>query len=338
MNTKHHEHLKREAVEFHALAELGRIISSSIDPRLVFSEFAEQVRKLVDHDMIMLTHIDQKAGTGTNKYLAGDPQLWHAEGEVFPLENTFSQLVARKRRGVRITSVEAAEIQSEIASASVSLEFGLNSFICAPLISNDQVIAVLHISAFKTDAYDDHDVAIVESIAFQIAGAIANNDLYDQLEYESKEREILPEIGRKATSTSDLPDVYKEIVRSLSEVLSCDRIVISLIRSGERNFVDSFYSGITSGNVSEVIPLPFEYTLTGAVALSNSPILIQADSMGSFVKDLPGVERLREMGILSSLAVPLRFNNDVIGVLKIHSKTPSAFSQRDVYLVERIGN
>lgn len=57
------------------LADIGRIISSSVNPRQVFPEFAALVGKLVYNDRIIISHIDQKAGVGTNSYLAGDPQL-----------------------------------------------------------------------------------------------------------------------------------------------------------------------------------------------------------------------------------------------------------------------
>jgi len=47
-----------------------------------------------------------------------------------------------------------------------------------PLIANQRVIGVLHLRSQKPDAYRKNDVTVAEGIAAQIAGAIANAQLY----------------------------------------------------------------------------------------------------------------------------------------------------------------
>ena len=51
-----------------------------------------------------------------------------------------------------------------------------------PLISRDEVIGTFHICSLKRDAYTDRDLQLAESIASQIAGAVANAQLYAELQ------------------------------------------------------------------------------------------------------------------------------------------------------------
>jgi two-component sensor histidine kinase len=67
-----------------------------------------------------------------------------------------------------------------------------------PLISRDQVIGVLHLRSKKPKAYNDRDLKLAERIGAQIAGAIANAQLFlertraeEHLKASLKEKEVL---------------------------------------------------------------------------------------------------------------------------------------------------
>ena len=58
------------------------------------------------------------------------------------------------------------------------IQAGTKSFLSVPLISRDQVIGVVHFRSKKEKAYAEEDLKVAESIANQIAGAIANAQLF----------------------------------------------------------------------------------------------------------------------------------------------------------------
>ena len=216
------------------------------------------------------------------------------------------------------------------------IEEGFKSFLFSPLDIRENKAALMIVSSFKSDTFTEYDLSLAQSIAIQIAGAVSNYRLHEELEHESKDREILSEIGRKATSSSDLPDVFEEIARSQNQILQCDRVSINIVNLEERRILDSFASGTETTTSQE--GFTFESTLTGAVALLNAPILIQSALDGRITDDYSALSYVRGLGLLSTMAVPLRIDDKVIGALKVHSKKPFAYSSRDLYLVERIGN
>jgi GAF domain-containing protein len=59
-----------------------------------------------------------------------------------------------------------------------NLNVGLRSSMMVPLISKDQVTGVLHFRSFKPSAYKERDLRLAERVGNQIAGAIANAQLY----------------------------------------------------------------------------------------------------------------------------------------------------------------
>ena len=74
------------------------------------------------------------------------------------------------------------EFTNRFSSLLKSYQAGLLSSISVPLYSQDQVIGSLHIRSLAPDAYIDADVALAEKVGNQIAGAIPNAQLFQELE------------------------------------------------------------------------------------------------------------------------------------------------------------
>ena len=66
------ENARQLAEENAVMAEIGRIISSTLNIDEVYERFAQSVRKLIPFDRIVINTIDIEKGTVTNVYMAGD--------------------------------------------------------------------------------------------------------------------------------------------------------------------------------------------------------------------------------------------------------------------------
>ncbi len=68
-----------------------------------------------------------------------------------------------------------------------SIKAGAKSFLSAPLISGDRVIGVLHLRSKSDKVYSIQNLTLAESIAHQIAGAIANAQSFAERKRAEKE-------------------------------------------------------------------------------------------------------------------------------------------------------
>ncbi|MDP6715240.1 MAG: GAF domain-containing protein [SAR202 cluster bacterium] len=331
--------VQQEARERHALSEIGRIINSSAEPREVFAQFAEQVRELLDFDQIVLTHIDEESGTSTHSYLAGEQPTDRSEGDVYPLDGSFSQRVADDRKGIRTTSVILEELKDEIPGSLQAVAFGLQSFIGAPLVVSDRVIGVLHVNSFKDDAYDDHHVALVENIAMQIAGAIANGDLYHQLQDEVKERQALSEIGRIINSSAEPKEVFPRFAEAVRELLEYDHLVLTHIDVESEICTISYVTG-GQAPVRAKRPEGTQFPLAGSfsqrVADARKGIRTTSSKLEELKDQMPGTQSAVAHGLKSFIGVPLVSNDRVMGVLHVNSFKADAYDDHDVAIAESI--
>ncbi|HUL24057.1 MAG TPA: PAS domain S-box protein [Thermodesulfobacteriota bacterium] len=170
--------VKRLSQENAVMAEIGRIISSTLETDEVYAGFAEAVRHLIDFDRIAICIIDVEHQTGTVAYETGNEMPGRGLGEVFPLSQSVYEHILKTRSGVLVQTEGTSEMEERYPFLVASFRTGFRSAISVPLISKDQVIGGLNLRSFKPNAYTERDLRIAESIGIQIAGAIANALLF----------------------------------------------------------------------------------------------------------------------------------------------------------------
>ena len=79
---------------------------------------------------------------------------------------------------------------------------------CVPLVYRDKVIGVLHFRSKKQNAYTEQDLRLAERIGVQIAGAIANAQLYADLKKTEQELKESEQRYRELSIIDDLTQLY----------------------------------------------------------------------------------------------------------------------------------
>ena len=172
------ETAKQMAQENFILAEIGRIINSTLNINEVYERFADEVRKIIPFDRIAINIAAPGHRTAAITYSAGIEVEERSQGNVVPVAGTLTEEVMRSRSGLIVQSEDQTEVAARYPALFPSLSSGLRSFMGIPLIAKDQVLGTLHFRSKESNAYSEKDLNLAEKVANQIAGAIANALLF----------------------------------------------------------------------------------------------------------------------------------------------------------------
>ncbi len=170
--------IRRLSQENAIMAEVGRIISSTLNIEEVYERFAEEVRKLIPFDRIVINTINIEKGHVINVYMAGKGISDRKIGEVYPLEGSGNAEMVRKKSTILIQTEDFSEYKDHFPMLLSTFKAGFRSIMNVPLFSNAQLIGGLLLRSFKPYTYTDKDVKLAERVSNQIAGAIANVQHY----------------------------------------------------------------------------------------------------------------------------------------------------------------
>jgi PAS domain S-box-containing protein len=198
------EEAKELARENAIIAEIGRIIGSTLDIEKVYELFSEEVHKLIPFDRIAISVIDFDRQMGVSTYIAGMKVSDRWAGIPYPLEGTGLAEMIRTQKSVLLQTEDIAEVQDRFPLLVSTFEAGFRSIMNVPLYAKGQIIGALLLRSLQPNAYTLRDLNLVERVGTQIAGAIANSQLYaEQRKTEEALRQSEVQLRVILESTAD---------------------------------------------------------------------------------------------------------------------------------------
>jgi PAS domain S-box-containing protein len=171
------------AEEMSVIAEIGRVIGSTLEIDEVYERFAVEARKLIPFDRVTINLINPDKKSFTNAYISGFDIPGRRPGSTAPLARSVSEIFMRSPSG-QIINVEGPEDfvrQFPGVTMSLVVQMGIRSLMGIPLIYRNEVIGSLCIMSIKQNAYSEKELRLMEKIGVQITGAIGAARLFSDL-------------------------------------------------------------------------------------------------------------------------------------------------------------
>jgi len=345
----------RLAQENALLAEIGRILSSSPNIDEVFGLFSKAVTKLIPCDRIAVNIINFQRDASCIRYVGGMDIPDRRAGENIPLAGTAISEVIRLKSSLLIQpkdEKEAEEVTGRFPKLLTNFTAGIRSIIMAPLVAEDRIIGVLNLRTNRPQAYSDQDVRLAESIASQIAGAVANAQLYaerrqaeealrkseEEARKLAQENELVAEIGKIISSTLDIKEVYERFAGEMRKLIPFERMAMNVIDPKSHTFAIPYISGRPIEGREEGKIYPLAGTGTERILRTRTSIFIDEENREAILSEAPGLVRVIEAGFQSVIMVPLISKKEVIGTLNLQLTQPGGYTADDLRLAERISS
>ncbi len=231
----------RTEEEIAVLAEIGRVICSTMDIDEVYDRFAAEARQLIPFDRVTVSLCDTRAKLITLAYVSGADLSNYKQGDSVPLTGTLFEELLRERTGQIIQSERMDEIVGRIPTFARNFRAGLRSLIGVPLIYKDEVVGVLYFWSKTPNGYTEQDLRLAERIGDQIAGAIANAQLFADL--KKTEMSLRESEGRFRAMVEEAPVGVAEVEVGTGRFLTVNRRLCEMVgRTREELLATTFHT------------------------------------------------------------------------------------------------
>ncbi len=208
------------------------------------------------------------------------------------------------------------------------------SFVAVPIIVHGDVVVGLTLQNMEEENYfSESDISLLETLANAMSVALENARLLDETQRllrETEQRNIELEAIRKASidlaSNLDYVTVLDSILRRASALLP-DIENINLFMY-ERNEL-KFGTAIAHGVIKDVpVANPRPGGMTDTVARTGEIVLVEDMKTHPLYKNAPTEWKGALIGL------PLKFRNQVVGVMNIHFSDPRTFADSELRLLQ----
>jgi signal transduction histidine kinase len=231
-------------------------------------------------------------------------------------------------------SISISDVRTDSRFKNQTIPVKYRSLIVAPIKSKEQVVGTISIESDLTDAFTSDDNRLLDALGIQAAIAIENANLLETTREDLQEINALYQINRGLAATLDPDQLIKEITHLLRQNFGFYHVQVFVMDNRNGDLVVRHASGDNAANLlARGLRLVIGAGIPGHVAEYGEPFVTNnVEDVIFFTRNplLPDTQ--------SELTVPIKIDNQVLGVLDIHEKHPNQFSERQMKLMMTVAD
>lgn len=259
------------------------------------------------------------------EWFAADLQPIGAQTQNLPAAN----LAALKRRTVVVSDIDdAPELEAPGVGTTETLRrIGTKSVVATPMLAFDQPIGVLGLHRAVGGPWSDGEIALVESVARELALAINSARLLDENRRRLLEQTALLRAAQVVTSELELESVLQRLVDEVARLLDCEAADCYLL-DPERG---TLRCAAVHGLEPELVGAEFsaDQGLAGQAVRERAPAL-----SGDYGELQNSVPHQAYRGYAGAIVAPMLWSDQIRGVLGAGTREDRAFTGSDAALLE----
>ncbi len=202
------------------------------------------------------------------------------------------------------------------------------------IIGEGELIGVLVLDFPEPNYFNEERLRSIELLSRLLADMVQNHRILHFSKTKTSNLHALYEISRIFSTSVDLEPTLEAAVKKAAEIAPCDMAYIALREGETSNFkIESFLAPARGG----LKPVGFEGELADWMCQNKKPIRY---TRGQKEKWFPSFER--QEGILGSiqsfLMLPIMVEGRLLGVLRLNSQKPRAYSEFEQDVLETLTN
>ncbi len=317
------EDARQRRREAEGLADLARSVAS-LDTQQVLDTIVARVPDLLGAPVAvaLVSH-----GLWRFASLKGIPATFLAFEPRHPRDGAIATAIAERRPVGSVDILNDPAFDLSPSTRRFIESTGQRAVLAVPIVAREQVLGALITARGEPGRFTGEEVRLLETAAAHAAIALANAQSFEEAQRQRREAEVVARIARTVSGSLSLDAILQKVADGARELCASDlaRIALRDPKSGAmvlRYWVNARYPGY------EPVPVERGQGVGGQVMVTGQPFRTDDWLHDPRISKeaLPSVEAEE---IVAMLAVPIRIEERVEGLLYVDNRVRRPFTDRD---------
>lgn len=295
------------------------------DLKTGLTEAARRVARLVPYDTLGVLLLDELGrelrfvvALGYPEDVAEHWRLGYGQGVIGTVAQTGKALLVSDVRRER-RYIDAGE--------------GIVTELAVPMLSRGRVIGVLDLGRRRPVPFTEEHQSVVETVAGLLANAVEGARLFQATREQAQMLSLLHEASRELTAILDRDRLLQRVSELVHRLIDYDVFTVALWNPEALQLepvLARFRDGLDVGRIE---PMGLGQGICGTAAALRKAIRVPNTTV-----DPRYLPCSHPVDVRSELAIPLLFEDRLLGVIDVESSRYDAFSARDEELLSTLGS
>ena len=207
---------------------------------------------------------------------------------------------------------------------------GMRTLLMVPLRTGDETIGTLGIASEERAAYGERDIVLAQLLATQVAVALQNNAMIDDAHRRISQIELVNELAEDLTSTLELDQLLSAAAETIRKTCGFFDVSIFLVDRSRQEAYLVAHSGTHVDFLPAGYRQKFSEGIVGWAISHDEPVM-----SGDVTQD-PRYRTNLYAETLSEMAIPIRVEHEIVGVLNVEDARRQAFDETDAVVLETL--
>ncbi len=230
-------------------------------------------------------------------------------------------------------TINIADVDTDSRFVKRDKQTKFRSLLVTPLYSGEQKLGTISVQSSKPNAFNSDDSKLLSALGIQAAIAIENSHLLESTQQALKETNALYQINQGLVALN-ADELLGDVVDLLQKNFSYYHVQVYVISPETGNFTLKAASGEVGRKLKAAnYQLPAGSGIIGYATEISAPFFTNnVEDVVFFIRNpfLPETK--------SELAIPIKINERILGILDIQQAPPKAFTNRDLQLVNAVAD
>jgi PAS domain S-box-containing protein len=312
----------RRVTELTALREISLQLTQSLDLATVLDTIVDSAVTLVrasDAHIFLCDDDGEQFAFGSGAWAPGHERRPFTEVR----DNGLTATVARSGEPVVINDARTHPLFGNGLDEDKTMD-AIAGF---PLKRADRVLGVFNVAFLEPHTFDQDELRVLTLLADQAAIAVENARLYEETQRRLKETQTLQDISRLVNSSLEPAQILQTVVERLASAFGYQWV--SIYTMDENGLRLGAQVGYNPRDAIDFVPLS-EGIMGRAARTAEEEYLSDVTTDSEFLS--------AAQGVVSEIAVPIKKDHEVLGVLNVESTAASPLTEADLNLVRSLAH
>jgi len=306
---------------FETICKVSNVFGTTLDRDQLLDLIVQSVIETMDGKAACLFLIDEEKDVSVPVAEKGLSRNYLRAGRI-----PSSEAVSSFLRGGYI-SIRDAATDSRTANHKEKKAEGIVSMLIVPVMVKGKIIGTLVLYTASPRDFSKDEAAFLRALAEEGGMAIEHTRLIEKIRENAK---LFYNLASRINSTLDVKEIFHSLSEDMASALGVKAASIRLIDKDRKTLELVASYGLSEKYLAKG---PASADKSIAKALKGKPVVVKdaaTDKGGQYKKEK------KEEGIRSTLCVPIKAKEEVIGVLRLYSGVPREFTEDEIMLVSAL--